>query len=143
MKAFLLLIVAAFALVAFGGVAVAADKVSAEEAAFLKDGPKLYTMDQALEVSKATGKPVVCWMGKHLFADERARELSRSLGDTTIQAAMDGDGTKDDQVAPFRVKFSNNGYKDAAKTFYVPVGQFAWPGAAETILRVSRGGPEK
>jgi hypothetical protein len=143
MKKFALLIVAAFALVAFSGVATAQDKASPEEAAFLKDGPKLYTMDAALVESAKTGKPVVCWMGKHLFADERARALSKSLGDTTIQAAMDSDGSKDDQVAPLRVKFSNNGYKDAAKTFYIPVGQFADPWVAETILSYSRGGSGK
>lgn len=123
---------------AFGLAATAQDKATKEEAAFLKTGPTLYTMDKALEVSKATGKPVVCWMGKHLFADERARRLSAELGETTIQAAMDADGTEYDR-AGFRVKFSDGNYRESAKTYFIRLANFK-AGTAEKILAVSRGG---
>lgn len=108
------------------------------EREFLKDGPTLYTMDKALEMSKVTGKPVVCWMGQHLFANAEARRLSSSLAATTIQAAMDSDGTEYDRVG-FRVKFSTNNYKDGT-TFYVPLSRFDEPGMAEKILAKARGG---
>jgi hypothetical protein len=132
MKALLMLM--AFALTAVGQDATA----TAEELAFLKNGPRLYTMDKALEISKATGKPVVCWMGQHLFADERARKLSESLGETTIQAAMDKDGTEYDAVG-FRVKFSSNNYQGDQKTYFIRLANFDKPGVKESILSHSRG----
>jgi hypothetical protein len=132
MKRLLTLVVA----LAFGLVVNGQDK---GEADFLKTGPKLYTMDQALKVSQETGKPVVCWMGKHLFANESARKLSRELGETTIQAAMDTDGTEYDSVG-FRVKFSDGNYKDTAKTYFIRLSNMDKPGQAEKILAVSRGG---
>src|SRR4051812_22464561 len=102
----------------FGLGATAQDKATPEELAFLKDGPRLYPMAQALELSKETGKPVVCWMGRHLFADPRARKLSSELGETTIQAAMDADGTEYDKLG-FRVKFSSGNYAPEAKTYTI------------------------
>jgi|SRR5262245_1427418 len=110
-----------------------------EEMKFLAEGPRLYSMERAQELSRATGKPVVCWMGKHLFADERARRLSQELADTTIQAAMDRDGTPYDAVGP-RVKFSSSNYADDAKTYFIRLDNFDKPGQAERILRASRGG---
>lgn len=123
------------AMFAFTVTAGAQDKAEQD---FLKNGPKLYTMEKALELSKATGKPVVCWMGEHLFANESARRLSTELGETTIQATMDSDGTEYDRVG-FRVKFSDNGYKDG-KTYFIRLANFDKPRTAETILAVSRGG---
>ena len=116
------------------------------EAQFLKDGPKLYTMDEALKESAKTGKPVLCWMGPHLFAEADARQLSKSLGTTTLQAAMDSDG-EEGKIDPktgkpipvFRVKFSTNNYKDG-ETIYVPLSRMSEPGMAEKILAKVRGG---
>jgi hypothetical protein len=107
------------------------------EAKFLADGPRLYPMDKALALSAETGKPVVCWMGKHIFADDKARAASLALADTTIQAAMDSDGTAYDRVGP-RVKFSNTNYKDDATTYFVPVAKLSetFP---KKILAVARG----
>lgn len=110
-----------------------------EELNFLANGPRLYPMDKALELSRATGKPVICWMGRHLFSDERARDLSNSLKDTTIQAAMDTDGTPYDAVGP-RLKFSTGNYGDDAKTYYVPLAKFDRPGTTERVLAKARGG---
>ena len=110
-----------------------------EELNFLANGPRLYPMDKALELSKATGKPVVCWMGKHLFSDERARKLSTELKETTIQAAMDKDDTPYDQVGP-RVKFTDGNYTDDAKTYYIRLANFDRPGQGERMLAVARGG---
>jgi hypothetical protein len=135
MKRVLTLVVA----LAFGLAATAQDRSSPAELAFLRDGPKLYTMDKALELSKETGKPVVCWMGRHLFADERARKLSAELGETTIQAAMDADGTEYDRVG-LRVKFSSNQYAGDQQTYFIRLANFDKPGTAEKILAVSRGG---
>lgn len=112
---------------------------SPEELNFLANGPRLYPMDKAVELSKATGKPVVCWMGKHLFSDPRARDLSNRLKDTTIQAAMDGDGTAYDRVGP-RLKFSSTNYADDAKTYYVKLANFDKDGQAERVLHLARGG---
>ncbi len=135
MRAMLSLLV----VVAFGLTAAGQDRMTVAEAAFLKNGPTLYTMDEALKVSEQTGKPVVCWMGKHLFANPEARRLSSELGETTIQAAMDTDGTEYDRVG-FRVKFSDGNYKDTAKTFYIPLNKFDRAGTAERILATARGG---
>lgn len=123
------------AMLVLGLTAQAQDKAEAE---FLANGPKLYTMDAALAKSAETGKPVVCWMGKGLFKNEAARRLSTELGETTIQAAMDTDGTEYDAIG-FRVKFSTNNYKDG-KTIYVPLRRFDEPGMAEKILAKVRGG---
>ena len=123
---------------AFGLTAAGQDRTTPAEAAFLKNGPKLYTMADALKQSEKTGLPVVCWMGKHLFANPEARRLSSELGETTIQAAMDTDGTEFDRVG-FRVKFSDNNYADG-KTFYIPLARFGDAGTAERILAKVRGG---
>ena len=131
MKTVLSLVVA----LAFGLAATAQDKAELE---FLRNGPRLYPMDKALELSKETGKPVVCWMGKGLFKNEAARKLSSELGETTIQAAMDTDGTEYDRVG-FRVKFSTNNYADTAKVYFVPLARFNEPGMAEKILAKARG----
>lgn len=114
--------------------------VTREEADFLATGPRLFPMNKALALTKETGKPTVCWMGKNLFADPDARELSASLGDTTIQAAMESDGTKYDAIGP-RVKFSSNGlYTSDSKVYTIALKDFKKKGTAEEILRISRGG---
>jgi hypothetical protein len=114
--------------------------ITREEAEFLATGPRLFPMNKALALTQETGKPTVCWMGKNLFADPDARELSASLGDTTIQAAMEGDGTKFDSVGP-RVKFSSNGlYNGDSKVYTIALKDFKKKGTAEEILRISRGG---
>jgi hypothetical protein len=122
-----------------------------EELDFLANGPRLYPMDKALELSKQTGKPVVCWMGRHLFADASARRLSRELGETTIQAAMDDDGETGkvdprtgNRIPEHRVKFSSSNYQPTAlsgplKTAYIPLEKMDRPGAAERILAFARG----
>ncbi len=115
------------------------DTITPEEKDFLVNGPRLYPMDKALELSKTTGKPVVCWMGKHLFANASARKLSKELADTTIQAAMDKDNTEMDRIG-FRVKFSSNNYDDNAVTYVTPLKSFDTPGRAERILSLARGG---
>ncbi len=125
MKAILSLVVA----VVFAVTANAADPLKSK-ADFEKFGPKLYKMDEALKVSKQTGKPVVCWMGKDLFANPEARKLSLELGETTIQAAMDTDGTEFDKLG-FRVKFSSNNYTDNAKIYNIRMSNFAKKGTAE------------
>lgn len=114
---------------------------TAEETQFLATGPRLYPMDKALQLSKATGKPVICWMGKHLFSDPRARELSGNsiLTENTIQAVMDGDGTPYDAIGP-RLKFTNGNYGPDSKTFYVKLADFDKAGKAEAILAATRGG---
>lgn len=100
-----------------------------EEVEFLvsSDSPKLFPMDKALEVAKITGKPVLCWMGKHAFADPNIRQLSKALGSTTIQAAMDGDGTQYDEFNP-RVKFDSSQYVNGGRTYTISSGQFKFEG---------------
>lgn len=119
-----------------------ADVITKEEADFLANGPRLYSMEKALELSKATGKPVVCWMGKHLFANESARKLSQELAETTIQAAMDKDNTPYDKIG-FRVKYSSNNYADNQQVYFTPLAKFDDPGRAEKILALARGGKAK
>jgi hypothetical protein len=116
----------------------AQEKVTPAEKDFLANGPRLFTMEEALKESARTGRPTICWMGKHLFANESARKLSRELGETTIQAAMDTDGTEYDSVG-FRVKFSDNNYQEG-KTYYIRLANMDRAGTAEKILATTRGG---
>lgn len=138
MKSF---VMACLSLVMLAGMSFAGDPLKSKKD-FETDGPKLYTMDEALKVSDATGKPVVCWMGKDLFENKEARKLSLELAETTIQAAMDTDGTEYDKLG-FRVKFSSNKYKDTEKTYTIRMSNFSKPGVGDEILRVSRGGAPK
>lgn len=119
-----------------------ATRSTQEELEFLATGPRLFTMDDALKVSAKTGKPVVCWMGKHIFADKRAREASLALGDTTIQATMDTDGethnAKGEPLPPLRVKFSSGNYEPTAKVAYIPVSKLTKDSPAK-ILKFVRG----
>jgi hypothetical protein len=156
MKKFVLMVVAVAVSFVWAGLVGYADPpnpaeapnvstATAEELEFLATGPRLYPMDKAVELSRQTGKPVVCWMGRHLFADERARALSKSLGDTTIQAAMDDDGEtgkKDPRtgarIPEHRVKFSDSNYGAGAKTAYIPLDKFDRPDTAERILAFTR-----
>lgn len=119
-------------------------ELTAEETDFLVNGPRLYPMDKALALSRETGKPVVCWMGKHIFADAKARKASLALGDTTIQAAMDDDGIPIDRdgkdltkMGP-RVKFSTSNYSKDAQTAYIQVKNLNDESPAK-ILRFVRG----
>jgi hypothetical protein len=127
--------------------AIQESRTSQAELDFLATGPRLYPMDKAIQLSRQTGKPVVCWMGKHLFANEQARHLSKELGETTIQAAMDDDGEtgKVDprtgkRIPELRVKFSSSNYAPEAKTAYIPLEKFDRAGTAEKILAFARGG---
>lgn len=134
------------ALAAFGLTAVAQDPVTPAEQEFLKNGPKLYTMADALKKSEETGLPVACWMGRHLFADPGARAFSKRMAATTIQAAMDSDG-EEGKIDPrtgkaiptLRLKFSDNGYK-SQDALYIPLARFNEPGITEKVLATMRGG---
>lgn len=112
------------------------------EADFLANGPRLYSMDKALALSKETGKPVVCWIGKHIFADEKARTVSAELGKTTIQAVMDDDGISIDRdgkrIPANRVKFSSNNYTGNSQTAYIPVSKLGAKSGSK-ILQFIRG----
>jgi hypothetical protein len=127
-----------------GDVDVLREALRAEQE-FKRNGPQLFTMDDALVLQAKTGKPVVCWMGKHLFASAKARAESLKLADTTIQAVMDGDGTEgtlgsDGKVIPVhRVKFSDGGYRENARTAYIPLNKFD-ENTATKILQFTRGG---
>lgn len=120
-----------------GSAAKATTSSTQEELDFLENGPRLFPMDKALEVSAKTGKPVICWMGPHIFADAKARELSRRLGETTIQAVMDSDGTEYDRFNP-RIKFSTDNYGTEGKTFFVQVKNFNADTEAK-VLKALRG----
>lgn len=122
---------------------------TAEELSFLANGPRLYTMQKALELQKATGKPIVCWMGPHLFSADEARELSGNsvLTRGTIQAAMDSDGEEGKidprtgkRIPTYRLKVSTGNYANDTETVYVPLSRFAEPGIAEKVLAKARGG---
>lgn len=111
---------------------------------FIESGPRLYPMDKAIALGKASGKPVVCWMGKHIFANAEARRVSKELGETTIQAAMDTDGvrygSKGEDLASIgpRIKFSADNYAGQSKTYYVPVSKFT-PDTGGKVLTVALG----
>ena len=114
------------------------------EKEFKRTGPQLFTMDEANELSKKTGKPVLCWMGPHVFANAKARERSLALADTTIQAVMDSDGeTRDAKGNPLpthRVKFTDNGfYSKDSKVAFIPVAKLD-AGSDKKILAFTRGG---
>jgi hypothetical protein len=96
------------------------------------DSPKLYTMEDALELNKKTGKPVLCWMGEHAFADFNVRKLSMELKDTTIQASMKSDGTAYDQFNP-RVKFDTQQYVEGGKTYYLRAENFKFSDGANPV----------
>lgn len=119
---------------------------SQEELDFLANGPKLFPMDVALKVSAKTGKPVVCWMGPHIFASAKARAASEALGDTTIQAVMDTDGETvgiDGKAIPVhRVKFSSGNYAPTAKVGYIPVAKLTEESPAK-ILAFARGASQR
>lgn len=121
--------------------APAADRSTQEEVDFLANGPKLYDMPTALKVSKLTGKPVVCWVGSHIFSEPKARTASAALGDTTIQAVMKSDGETIDKngkpIPALRVKFTDNNYA-GGKTAYVPVAKLNEDSPAK-ILAFVRG----
>ena len=93
------------------------------------DSPKLYPMDKALEVAKLSNKPVLCWMGEHVFANENARKLSQELKATTIQASManDSDNPKYDKFNP-RVKFNTSQYVNGGKTYFIRAADFKFEG---------------
>jgi len=116
---------------------------SQAELDFLANGPKLFPMDKAIELSRATGKPVVCWMGQHIFANEKARAASTALGETTIQAAMDSDGEtiggNGEALPTLRVKFSSGNYAANSKIAYIPVSKLNEDSPAK-ILAFARGG---
>ena len=115
-----------------------------EETKFKRIGPELFTMEEANELSKKTGKPVLCWMGPHVFANAKARERSLALADTTIQAVMDSDGeTRDAKGNPLplhRVKFTDNGfYSKDSKVAFIPVAKLD-KDSDKKILAFTRGG---
>lgn len=109
---------------------------------FKENGPRLFSMDDALVLSKKTGKPVVCWMGPHIFANAKARAVSRELGETTIQAVMDTDGeTHDSSGKPLplhRVKFSNGSYGKDARVAFIPASKLTTE-SGKKILAFTRG----
>lgn len=114
------------------------------EREFKRTGPELFTMEEANALSKKTGKPVLCWMGPHVFANAKARERSLALADTTIQAVMDTDGeTRDAKGNPLpmhRVKFTDNGfYSKDSKVAFIPVAKLD-KDSDKKILAFTRGG---
>ncbi len=100
---------------------------------------KLYSMDEALKVSEATGLPVACWMGKNIFDKEENRIASLMFKDTTLQATMDKDGSAADALG-FRLKFSSNNYKGDEKIYNVKIANLSKPGMVQEVLRIMRGG---
>lgn len=114
------------ALIGSAGEKYGKEALDAEKAFLLDpDSPKLYTMAEATEVHKRTGKPILCWMGAHVFADLNARKLSQELKDTTIQASMasDPDDKRYDQFNP-RVKFDSSQYANGGKTYFIRAASF-------------------
>lgn len=118
----------------------------AAEKDFLRTGPRLFSMADAQRESARTGKPVLCWMGSHIFASAKARERSEESADTTIQAAMDTDGeTRDAKGNPLprlRVKFSDRNYTPDAKVAFIPASKLD-NGSVKKILAFTRGGSDK
>lgn len=102
-----------------------------EELEFLADGPRLYSMDDAIKVGKLKGLPVVCWQGENIFADARARRLATLLKDVTVMAAMPSDPKNPayDEFNP-RVVFDTQAYDRAGKTYFVRVENFKFVGDA-------------
>lgn len=128
-------------------------ELTAEQAEFLANGPKLFTdMETAKKVSKLTGKPVACWVSQSantldIFKDSRARRVSRELGDTTIQVAMGYNPTRDRRDAEgkplgARVEISSSNYEATAKTAYIPVAKLD-SDSGRKLLSFARGGPGK
>jgi hypothetical protein len=110
---------------------------------FMKDGPRLYSMDAGKAEAARSGKPLICWMGPHIFANKEARRVSLELKDTTIQATMtaDPDQPEYDVFNP-RVKFTTDNYTKGAKVYFMQVKNFG-KDAGDKILTAASGAPVK
>ena len=108
----------------------------------MENGPKLFSMDDALALSKKNGLPVVCWVSTNsdrVFADPKAREVSRLLATTTLQAVMT-DTTNDSLTARGpRVQFSDSDYAPTATAAFILTSKLNTESKGK-ILTFVRGG---